>query len=188
MREVWGHFMREHVCQLPAFCTLTKRKYAYILLSMETPSDDQVRERLALLTETCIWSNLRRATRTITNYYDALLGPLSGLRVSQAGVLAVLYLTGAQTINELAEKLALDRTTLGRNLRPIEQRGLLSLTAGDDQRTRIVQLTAQGKEILLQILPWWEQTQAHMVAHMQPDQVTAFLALLTDLSARTHEE
>lgn len=108
--------------------------------------------------------------------------------MSQVGVLAVLYLTGVQTIHELAEKLALDRTTLGRNLRPIEQRGLLSLTAGDDQRTRIVQLTAQGEEVLLHILPYWEQTQAHMVAHMQPEQVTALLALLTDLSARTHEE
>jgi DNA-binding MarR family transcriptional regulator len=154
---------------------------------MEKQQEAQVRERMALLGATCVCSNLRRAARAVTNYYDSLLGPLSGLRISQVSVLVVLYLTGSQTINELAEKLALDRTTLGRNLGPIAERGLLRLTAGSDQRTRVVALTAQGEEILLRILPQWEQAQAHMVAGMQQKQVTTFLTQLSDLAARTYE-
>ncbi len=153
---------------------------------MEKQDDVQVRERLALLGINCVCNNLRRATRAITNYYDSLLGP-SGLRVSQVTVLAALYLTGPQTINELAEKLALDRTTLGRNLRPIEHQGLLTLAPGSDQRTRTVTLTAQGEEILLRILPQWEQLQAHMVADMQQEQFAAFLAQLSNLAARTQQ-
>lgn len=132
-------------------------------------------------------SNLRRTARAATNYYDSLLGPLNGLRVSQVSVLTALYLAGPQTINELADKLALDRTTLGRNLRPIEQRGLLTITSGSDQRTRMVTLTEQGEEILLRLLPYWEQAQAHMVANMSLAQVDAFLTQLSTLTARTYE-
>jgi len=147
--------------------------------------DNQIRERLARLGVNCVCNNLRRTARAVTNYYDGLLEPLSGLRVSQVSVLVVSYLTGPQTIHELADMLALDRTTLGRNLRPIAQQGLLTLTAGSDQRTRVVTLTAQGEEIPVRILPQWEQAQAHMVAEMQHEQVTAFLAQLADLAART---
>jgi DNA-binding MarR family transcriptional regulator len=154
---------------------------------MEKQSDNQVRERLAVLGATCMCSNLRRTARAATNYYDSLLGPLNGLRVSQVSVLTALYLAGPQTINELADKLALDRTTLGRNLRPIEQRGLLTITSGSDQRTRMVTLTEQGEEILLRLLPYWEQAQAHMVANMSLAQVDAFLTQLSTLTARTYE-
>jgi DNA-binding MarR family transcriptional regulator len=102
-------------------------------------------------------------------------------------VLVVLYLAGPQTINELAEIMALDRTTVGRNLRPLAQQGLLSLTSGSDQRTRVVTLTAQGKETLLRVLPQWEQAQAHMVAGMGQEKVDALLAQLSTAAAYAHD-
>ena len=91
-------------------------------------------ERVARLGSTCICNNLRRAARLVTNYYDKLLEPF-GLRMSQATVLVVLYLAGVQTINEMAEKLELDRTTLTRNLKPLAHQGLLTIAPGSDQRT-----------------------------------------------------
>ena len=124
---------------------------------MEKQSDQQERERIAQLAAVCVCSNLRRASRAVTNYYDSLLGQVRDLRVSQVIVLVVLYLAGPQTIHELAEMMALDRTTIGRNLRPLAQQGLLTLTSGSDQRTRVVTLTAQGEEILLRVVPQWEQ-------------------------------
>ena len=111
---------------------------------MEKHSDQQERERIAQLASMCVCSNLRRSARAVSNYYDSLLGQVSDLRVSQAIVLVVLYLAGPQTIHELAEMLALDRTTIGRNIRPLVQQGLLTLKSGSDQRTRVVTLTAQG--------------------------------------------
>ena len=119
-------------------------------------------ERIARLGSTCICNNLRRAARLVTNYYDKLLEP-AGLRVSQATVLVVLYLSGELTINEMAEQLELDRTTLTRNLKPLAQKGLLTIASGSDQRTRIVALTRKGEAALLKVLPLWEQTQAYMV-------------------------
>lgn len=150
---------------------------------MEQQSD-QSRERIAQLAANCVCSNLRRASRAVSNYYDGLLGKISDLRISQVVVLVVLYLAGPQTINELAERLGLDRTTLGRNLKPLAQQNLLTVAAGRDQRTRVVTLTAQGEETLLRVLPIWEQAQAEMVANIGPEQVAPFLAQLGNVAAR----
>jgi DNA-binding MarR family transcriptional regulator len=139
-------------------------------------------ERIARLSSVCICNNLRRAARLVTNYYDKLLEP-AGLRVSQATVLVVLYLDDGQTINEMAEKLELDRTTLTRNLKPLAQRGLLTLAPGSDQRTRIVSLTPKGKAALLKVLPLWEQTQSYMVEGMGETNASLLLAQLSEAAA-----
>jgi DNA-binding MarR family transcriptional regulator len=153
---------------------------------MEKQSDQQ-EQRIARLAAMCVCSNLRRSSRAVSNYYDSLLGQVSDLRVSQAIVLVVLYLAGPQTIHELAEMLALDRTTIGRNIRPLVQQGLLTLKSGNDQRTRVVTLTAQGEETLLRVVPQWEQAQAHMVTGMGREQVTVLLAQLSIVTALTHD-
>ena len=154
---------------------------------MEKHLDQQERERIAQLAAVCVCSNLRRTSRAVTNYYDSALGKVSDLRVSQAIVLVVLYLAGPQTINELAELMALDRTTIGRNLKPLAQQGLLSLTPGSDQRTRVVTLTAQGEEALLRVVPQWEQAQAHMVAGIGQEQVATLLAQLSTAAVHAHD-
>ena len=153
---------------------------------MEEHLDQQERERIEQLAALCVCSNLRRASRAVTNYYDSLLGQVSDLRISQVIVLVVLYLAGPQTIHELAEMMALDRTTVGRNLRPLAQQGLLTLTSGNDQRTRVVTLTAQGEQALLDAVPQWEQAQAHMVAGMGQEQVAALLAQLSTVAAQVN--
>ena len=169
------------------FVVLTSEKYAYILSTMEKQLDQQERERIERLATMCVCSNLRRASRAVTNYYDGLLGQVSELRISQVIVLVVLYLAGPQTINELAEKMALDRTTVGRNLRPLTQQGLLSLTSGSDQRTRVVTLTTKGEETLLRVLPHWEQAQAHMISGMGQEQVDVLLAKLSTATVHAHD-
>jgi DNA-binding MarR family transcriptional regulator len=153
---------------------------------MEKQLDKQECERIERLATMCVCSNLRRASRAVTNYYDGLLGQVSELRISQVIVLVVLYLAGPQTINELAEIMTLDRTTVGRNLKPLAQQGLLSLTSGSDQRTRVVTLTAQGEETLLRVLPLWEQAQAHMISGMGQGQVDVLLAQLSTAAANAH--
>ena len=135
----------------------------------------------------CVCSNLRRASRAVTNYYDSLLGQVSNLRVSQMIVMVVLYLAGPQTIHELAEMMALDRTTIGRNLRPLAQQGLLNLTPGSDQRTRVVTLTAQGQDTLLRVAPQWQRAQDHMVTGIGQEQVAALLTQLSIVAAQAND-
>jgi len=148
--------------------------------------DQAKREQIERLATICVCNNLRRTSRAVTNYYDNLLGQVSDLRMSQVIVLVVLYLAGPQTIHEMAERMALDRTTIGRNLRPLTQQGLLTLTPGSDQRTRVVMLTAQGQETLLRVLPQWERAQEHMVMGIGQEQVAAFLDQLATVAVQAN--
>ena len=144
-------------------------------------------ERIARLSSACICNNLRRAARLVTNYYDKLLEP-SGLRVSQATVLVILYRDGVQTINEMAEKLELDRTTLTRNLKPLARQRLLTIAPGSDQRTRVVALTPEGEAALLKVLPLWEQAQSHMVEGIGEANASLLLAQLSEATALTYSD
>lgn len=154
---------------------------------MEERTSSREYERIAQLGSTCICNNLRRAARLVTNYYDKLLEP-SGLRISQATILVVLYLGGAQTINETAKKLELDRTTLTRNLGPLAHQGLLTIEQGTDQRTRVVTLTPQGETALLKLLPLWEETQSYMVEGIGKANASLLLVQLSEVAALTYSD
>jgi DNA-binding MarR family transcriptional regulator len=99
----------------------------------------------------------------------------------------VLYLAGPQTINEMAEKLGLDRTTLTRNLKLLEEGGLLSIEPGQDQRTRLVTLTQEGMELLLKALPVWEEMQAHFVEGLGGERFQTLLTQLSDIATLARE-
>ena len=144
-------------------------------------------ERITQLGPVCICNNLRRAARLVTNYYDKLFEP-TGLRVSQLTLLVVLYRAGIQTINEMAEKLELDRTTLTRNLKPLANQGLLTIAPGGDQRTRVVALTPAGEAVLIKALPLWEQAQSHMVEGLGEANAALLLAQLSVAAALTHSD
>jgi DNA-binding MarR family transcriptional regulator len=130
---------------------------------------------------------LRRASRAITNYYDNLFLAACGLRVTQLTPLVVLYLAGPQTLNEIAEKLALDRTTLTRNLKLLEEAGLLTSEPGNDRRTRMITLSQQGVEVLLKALPVWEEAQAQVVEGIGQEQFRTLLTQLSDIATLARE-
>src|SRR5579863_1557722 len=87
---------------------------------------------------------LRQAARHVTQIYDQFLAP-SGLRATQYSILARLQRKGAMTINALAAELVMDRTTLGRNILPLQRDGLVAIGPGkSDRRSKELQLTGQG--------------------------------------------
>src|SRR5258708_36398926 len=86
---------------------------------------------------------------------------ISGLHANQVTLLAVPYLAGPISINKMAGYLGLDRTTLVRNLKLIEQRGLVTVKPGQDLRTRIVTLTDTGRETLVAARPLREEAERH---------------------------
>ena len=96
----------------------------------------------------CACSTLRRAARAVTAAYDAALAP-SGLRITQFGILRKLAHFGPLPVTRLAAEAALDRSTMGRNLNPLERRGLVRIKVGNaDQRERVAYLTAAGEAAL----------------------------------------
>ena len=108
---------------------------------------------------TCACFNLRKASRVVTQHFDEVLKP-SGLLVTQFTILAAVAIIKSATINELAEMLVMDRTTLNRNLKPLEREGWLKSEPGRDQRTRVITLTPYGETILAKALPLWKQAQS----------------------------
>jgi DNA-binding MarR family transcriptional regulator len=103
----------------------------------------------------CNCSALRSATRALSLAYDEVLRP-SGLRLTQFSILARIAAVGPHPLNDLAEMLAMDRTTLGRNLKPLERDDLVCLEVGMDRRQRVINLTAAGRRALVRAKPLWE--------------------------------
>jgi DNA-binding MarR family transcriptional regulator len=110
------------------------------------------------LLDTCLCHNVRMASRVVTRAYDDALRPI-GLRASQVAVLAAVGAEGALSIKSLADSMELERTTLTRNLRPLEEQKLVSMSAEGRYRSRVVALTAAGKAALLEALPYWKHAQ-----------------------------
>ena len=105
---------------------------------------------------TCACSALRRASRAVTQHYERHFRG-SGLRATQFTILATLAQTGPLSISELSDQLGLDRTTLSRNLRLIEDKGLIVALGHDDQRVRKMGLTPSGIKKASAALAFWKQ-------------------------------
>ena len=132
--------------------------------------------------QACLCFNLRKAARAVTQLYDAALEP-AGLRATQFSLLAVLDGRGgrdALTITDLARAMVMDRTTLTRNLGPIEKRGLVAIAPGDDRRTREVSLTRRGRQTLTRATPRWRHAQTRMLDTLGDRRARHLLGELSD--------
>jgi DNA-binding MarR family transcriptional regulator len=112
----------------------------------------------------CACVRVRRASRALTRLYDESLRPV-GLQSSQLSMLVAVATCGEEgvTIGALADGLVLDRTTLTRNLVPLEKAGLLRVArAPDDARVRLIFLTKKGERAIAAAFPLWERTQQHV--------------------------
>ena len=126
----------------------------------------------------CNCAALRSAARHVTRHYDQHMAPV-GLRSSQFSVLTKLRRLGPLKINELAAAMAMDRTTLGRNLLPLERDGLISIGQGQaDLRSKEVTLTAAGAEKQRQGLKHWQAAQAAFEQSFGPKRSAELRALM----------
>jgi len=122
-----------------------------------TPEHEMIGEMIA----TCACHKIRMAARAVTRMYDDALRPC-GLRATQAAVLAAVAAEGAISITSLAGMIGMDRSTLTRNLAPLEKEGLV--TVGDEgwRRRRVLNITAKGRSRLRAALPLWEEAQKRL--------------------------
>ncbi|MFN3955758.1 MAG: MarR family winged helix-turn-helix transcriptional regulator [Pararhodobacter sp.] len=128
----------------------------------------------------CLCFRSRRTARAITRAYDEVLRP-TGLQATQVTLMNAVALgpDGAQPMGKLAHILALEISTLTRNLRSLESAGLLEVGRSDtDRRVRVVQLTEAGKTRLAGALPYWKQAHGEIVAALGADTAAALHAAL----------
>ena len=130
----------------------------------------------------CNCFSLRQATRRVTQLYDEALAPLE-LRATQYSLLRQVAQRGPIALNPLAEIMVMGRATLGHNVRPLEQRGLLKLVVGGDRRSREVSITAAGKRLLAKGDALWRQAQKAFEAEIGAKEAASLRAMLHRVAA-----
>ncbi len=127
---------------------------------------------------------VRQAARHVTQFYDRFMAPL-GLRSTQYSVLSILRRAGPLSINALAAELVMDRTTLGRNIRPLQRDGLVSAVVGrEDRRSRQLQLTARGRARIAQARKAWTKAQAGFETTFGKGRAGVLRSMLRSVSER----
>ncbi len=146
-------------------------------------SNQLAKVKLAVVSQvpaTCMGMHVRRASRIMTQVYDAALRQV-GLVLNQFTLLVSIHLVESTPITRLAQELFTDQTTLTRNLKLLEKRGLVAIEPGQDRRVKLVSLTVEGEAVLAQALPLWEQAQAEVMRQFGQQKWQTLLSLLSDV-------
>jgi DNA-binding MarR family transcriptional regulator len=124
-------------------------------------NDDELETPRQVRSTRCNAGAVRRAGRRLLHMYDTILAP-TGLKLCQYGILSALNTRAAAlpSVQELAEELVLDRSTLGQNLRPLERDNFVTLlTDPRDRRVRLIALTKLGIAKFKEAKPYWQKAQ-----------------------------
>ena len=108
--------------------------------------------------ESCACQKVRVAARAVTRAYDDALRQV-GLRATQLAVLVAVGSEGAVSITALAKLMGMDRSTLTRNLRPLEREGFVAVGLEGWRRSRTLRITNTGRNRLHEALPHWKRAQ-----------------------------
>jgi len=132
--------------------------------------------------DSCLCLHVQRAARALARRFDAVLQPLD-LTNGQFSLLMSLNRPEAPSIGSVAALLAMDRTTLTANLKPLERRGLVKVAVDkEDRRSRRLVLTAAGRTLLGKAFPLWKEKHAEterLVAPGKPDDLRTALRALS---------
>jgi DNA-binding MarR family transcriptional regulator len=125
--------------------------------------------------QNCLCFNLRRVTRVVTQFFDVEMRK-HGIRSTQGSVLAAMHTVGPSNMAELSEILGMERTTLLRNLRPLQRDGLVTIEGGGHGARVELSLTAKGRKQIEKLAPAWESAQRTAVQVLGEKRWSAVLA------------
>jgi DNA-binding MarR family transcriptional regulator len=145
--------------------------------------DDELPFELTLhVRDHCLCMHVRRAARALARRYDEALRP-AGLTNGQFSLMMSLNRPAPPAIGDVSALLAMDRTTLTANLKPLERRGLVTVAVDSaDKRSRRLSLTEAGRSVLAAAVPIWKRAQAEnesLVQDIDPDRVRGVLRALS---------
>lgn len=130
----------------------------------------------------CNCINLRRASQALTEVYDDILAP-SGLKISQYLLLRNVNTLGPVSVSSLALEIRLDRTTIVRNLKPLEESGFIIDDAIKGARNRQLKLSDKGREALEIAGPLWLEAQDFIEQYIGKEDLNSFTVLLSKIEA-----
>src|SRR5204863_8196180 len=114
-----------------------------------------VKDRDMSAVENCVCFNLRWVTRAVTQFFDAEMRR-HGIRPTQGSILAVLMAKESWNMAELSDRLGMDRTTLVRNLRPLQRDGFVQAIGGGRGDRVELAITAKGRKQMEKVTPAWK--------------------------------
>ena len=112
--------------------------------------------------ENCVCFNLRWVTRAVTQFYDAEMRR-HGIRPTQGSILASLQARNSWNMAELSDWLGMERTTLVRNLRPLQRDGFVKTIGGGRGNRVEVMITSKGRKQIEKLTPAWKSAQNAVV-------------------------
>ena len=138
------------------------------------PDRDEARQAIrtaqAIASE-CIGARLRMLNRATTRIYDEVLRP-HGIKFSQMNILTLVTLHGPISPGQVARRLAIEKSTLSRNVRILESNGWIESRPGEVGNSQLLRVTAQGRRLLRKASPSWRRAQ-EQVASLLGDRATS---------------
>jgi DNA-binding MarR family transcriptional regulator len=130
-------------------------------------------------THSCVAFNLRRSSRIISKIYEKEMrgAPIRG---PQFSLMIVIAKRGTETITGLARDIGADRTTLTRNLKQLERKGVVRISEGKNHRTKAVTLLPAGEKAIQASVQHWKKAQAKVLSALGEDR---WGRMLQDLGA-----
>ena len=134
----------------------------------------------------CYCTQFRRSANALTGVYDAALRPV-GLKITQFSLLRALRRLGAATFTEVANEVALDKTTISRNLAILVREGWVTAKQGADARNKLAELSSSGGDLLDRAEPYWaiaqKQIEQELARYLRGPAKTDLLDALETLQA-----
>jgi DNA-binding MarR family transcriptional regulator len=136
--------------------------------------------------ENCACSHVRRVARALTQFFDAEVRR-HGIRPTQTPILGALQARDGWSMAELSERLGMERTTLVRNLRPLQRDGLVRASGGGRGGFVKVAITKKGSAALAKALPAWRSAQDRVVAILGEERWSSVMRDLEDVATKLKE-
>ncbi len=127
------------------------------------------------VTENCVCFNVRWVSRVMTQFFDAEMRR-HGIRTTQATILLALKAKGTWSMAELSDGLGVERTTLVRNLQPLQRDGLVTASGGGRGGRVELAITAKGRKQIEKVMPAWRASQSAVVKTLGEDRWSAILS------------
>lgn len=125
--------------------------------------------------ENCVCFNLRWVSRAFTQFFESQLRH-HDLLPTQTPILGALAARPGANMAELSDWLGMDRTTLVRNLRPLERDGLLKANGKGRGGKVTLTITPEGKSALAKLMPEWRAVQRKVIKTLGEERWTAILS------------
>ncbi len=141
------------------------------------PSDKLPEAEAEAIIQVCLGHHVRRAARLFTRAFDQSLVPC-GINYSQFNILVVIAAFEPVATPQIAAYMALDRTTLSRNIKPLKHAGYVDSQVGAGRRPDIISLTLSGRTVLSKAKGLWRDRQRELAQSIGPERAGQLLQIL----------